>query len=360
MRLYQKALLREMTATTGIALGVISAILLVILSVRILGNAALGEITVTAVLPFITFAYLRFLHILLSLALFTGILLTLSRYWQDSEMVIWSGAGLSPLAWVAPVLRFAVPITLIVALLSLALIPWLTWQKTEYEDYLSARNEEAANLTPGVFAETEGGKRVYFVEGIKERGPDVRNVFIQSEEQGRTGIVVASQGAVETMANGDRFLVLNEGRRYEGIPGNADYRVVHFARYGFRLDPAQITAQAVRPKEMNTLQLLSNPTPANQAEWAWRIGAPISALLLSLFAIPISYFNPRVGRSFNILLAVLLFTLYVNIISLSQAWISRGTMSAGTSLILVHGLAFALLAATYWWRYGRPLIRGRR
>ncbi|MDD5364093.1 MAG: LPS export ABC transporter permease LptF [Gallionellaceae bacterium] len=360
MRLYQKALLREMTATTGIALGVISAILLVIMSVRILGNAALGEITVSAVLPFITFAYLRFLHILLSLALFTGVLLTLSRYWQDSEMVIWSGAGLSPMGWIGPVLRFAIPITLIVAVLSLALMPWLSRQKTEYEDYLSARNDEAANLTPGIFAETQHGNRVYFVENIKDRGPDVRNVFIESEEQGRTGIVVASQGAVETMANGDRFLVLRDGRRYEGIPGQADYRVVNFARYGFRLDPVQITAQAARPKELDTLQLLSNPTPANQAEWAWRIGAPISALMLALFAIPISYFNPRVGRSFNILLAVLLFTLYVNIISLSQAWVGRGAMSAGTSVLLVHGVAFALLAATYWWRYGRALSRGRR
>lgn len=360
MRLYQKALMREMTATTGIALGVVSAILLVILSVRILGTAALGEISVTAVLPFITFGYLRFLHILLSLALFIGVLLTLSRYWQDSEMVIWSGAGLSPMAWVWPVLRFAIPITLIVAALSLAIIPWLSQQKTEYEDYLTARNEEAANLTPGVFAEAQRGDRVYFVESIKERGPDVRNVFIQSEQHGRVGIVVASQGAVETMANGDRFLVLREGRRYEGTPGNADYRVMHFARYGFRLDPAQIKAKAARPKEMDTLQLLRNPTPARLAEWTWRIGAPISALMLALFAIPISYYNPRAGRSFNALLAVLFFTLYINIISLSLAWVERGTMTASASLVLVHGLAFALFALTYWWRFGRPLVRGAR
>lgn len=360
MRLYQKALLREMTATSGIALGVVSAILMVILSVRILGTAALGEISVSAVLPFITFGYLRFLHIILSLALFIGVLLTLSRYWQDSEMVIWSGAGLAPTGWIGPVLRFAVPITLIIAALSLAIIPWLSRQKAEYEDYLSARNEEAANLTPGVFAETQNGKRVYFVESIKERGPDVRNVFIQSEQHGRIGIVVASQGAVEPLDDGDRFLVLRDGRRYEGTPGAADYRIMHFARYGFRLDPAQIATKATRPKERNSLDLLRNPTPANQAELAWRIGAPISALMLSLFAIPISQMNPRAGRSFNILLAILLFTLYINVISLSQAWVGQGTMSAGASMALVHGLTFAVLAAAYWWRYGQPIGRGRR
>ncbi|NTV96753.1 MAG: LPS export ABC transporter permease LptF [Thiobacillus sp.] len=349
-----------MTATSGIALGVISAILLVILSVRTLGTAALGEISVSAVLPLITFAYLRFLHILLSLALFIGVLLTLSRYWQDSEMVIWSSAGLSPMAWFVPVLRFAVPITLIIALLSLAINPWLAQQRTEYEDYLTVRNDEAANLTPGVFAETQRGKRVYFVESLKERGPDVRNVFIQSEDQGRIGIVIAQQGAVETMANGDRFLVLQHGRRYEGTPGLADYRIVDFTHYGFRLDQAQIKAREAPPKERDTAFLLSNPSPVNLAEWVWRIGTPISALMLALFAVPISYFNPRAGRSFNILLAILLFTLYVNVVGLSQAWVGQGALSAGASLALVHGLAFALLAVSYWWRYVRPFARGRR
>lgn len=372
MRLYQKALLREMTATSGIALAVLSAILLVTLSVRILGTAAVGELEVAAVLPFITFGYLRLMPVLLSLALFVGVLLTLARYWQDSEMVIWAGAGLSPMGWVAPVLRFAGPITLIIAGLSLAVIPWVSKQKAEYEDYLTARHEEAANLAPGVFAETQHGQRVYFVESLQERGPAVRNVFIQSEQHGRIGIVAARQGAVEVMKNGDRFLVLKEGRRYEGIPGNADYRVMEFARYGFRLDPTQLEAKAAAPRELDTGQLLRDPTPVNQAEWVWRLGYPISALVLALFAIPLSFYNPRIGRSFNILLAALLYTLYNNVMGLSQAWVGRGEMSAGIGLALVHGGAIATLAVAYWWRYGRPyrgvrwtlrsgwLARGRR
>jgi lipopolysaccharide export system permease protein len=359
MRLYQKALLREMTATSGIALGVLSAILLVSLSVRLLGTAAVGELEVAAVLPFITFGYLRLLPILLSLALFVGVLLTLARYWQDSEMVIWAGAGLSPMAWVIPVLRFAGPIALIIAGLSLAIIPWVSRQKAEYEDYLTTRSEEAANLTPGVFAETQRGSRVYFVESLMERGPDVRNVFIQSEQHGRIGIVVARQGAVEVMDNGDRFLVLKEGRRYEGVPGNADYRVMEFARYGFRLDPTQLAAKAVPPRELDTLQLLSDPTPANQSEWVWRMGYPISAMVLALFAIPLSFYNPRVGRSFNILMAALLYSLYNNVMGLSQTWVARGELSAINGLALVHGAAVAALIVAYWWRYGRPLRRAR-
>jgi lipopolysaccharide export system permease protein len=358
MRLYQRALLKEMTTTSGIALGVLSAILLVTLSVRILGTAALGEFDVSAVVPFISFGYLRLLPILLSLALFAGVLLTLARFWQDSEMVIWFGAGLPPMAWAKPIMRFAVPITLIIAGLSLVVIPWVSRQKADYESYVTQQKQDTTRLTPGVFAETSQGNRVYFVENVKEDNPSVGNIFIQSEQNGRIGIVIATQGKVEAMPNGDHFLVLQQGRRYEGTPGNADYRVMEFNHYGFRLDPAQLAARAPQSRELSTLALLRNPTSVNQSELVWRIGYPISALILALFAIPLSVYNPRVGRSFNILMAALIYTLYNNVMGLSQTWVSRGLMSAWSSQLLVHGVAFAALAAAFWWRYGRPL--GRR
>jgi lipopolysaccharide export system permease protein len=358
MRLYQRALLKEMTATSGIALGVLSAILVVTLSVRILGTAALGQFDVSAVIPFISFGYLRLLPILLSLALFAGVLLTLARYWQDSEMVIWSGAGLPPIAWVTPILRFAGPITLIIASLSLAVIPWVSRQKVEYESYVTHQKQENTRLTPGVFAETGQGNRVYFIEDVKEDNPSVGNIFIQSEQNGRIGIVVANQGNVEPMPNSDHFLVLQKGRRYEGTPGNADYRVMEFSHYGFRLDPAQLAQRTAQPRELSTVELLRNPTSINQAELVWRMGYPLSALILALFAIPLSVYNPRVGRSFNILMAALIYTLYNNVMGLSQTWVSRGLMNAWLSQFMVHGIAFAALAAAFWWRYGRPL--GRR
>ena len=359
MRLYQKALVREMSATAAIALAALTAIVLVSQAVRILGTAATGDLEVGAVLPFITFGYLRLLPILLSLSMFIGALLTLARFWQDNEMAIWSGAGLAPTAWITPILRFAVPITLIIAGLSLVIVPWVSRQKAAYEDYLSTRHEEAASLTPGIFAETSQGQRVYFVESLVDQGPEVRNIFIQSEDQGRTGIVIAERGRVETQANGDRFLVLYQGRRYEGTPGQADYRVMQFARYGFRLDPARLDARPAKPRELDSWRLLTEPSPVNQSELVWRLGYPISALLLALFAIPLSVYNPRVGRSFNILFAALLYALYNNMMGLSQTWVARGDLSAWSSLGLVHGATLGLLVVAFWWRYGHPLRRGR-
>jgi lipopolysaccharide export system permease protein len=357
MRIYQRAALREMTANSAMALGALSAILVVILTVRTLGEAATGEIMAEAVMPFIGFGYLRLLPVLLSVALFMGVLLTLGRYWQDSEMVIWSGAGLSPLAWVKPVIRFATPVALLIGVLSLWLNPWASTKKDQYEQYLSSM-EDVASLTPGVFTESQRHRRVYFVEYVGRDQTQVRNVFIQSEQQGKLGLVVSGSGVVETRPNGDRFLVLDNGHRYEGTPGQADYKEMRFERYSFRLDPSPESMHQ-GPRQRPTEELLRNPTAQNQAEWVWRIGYPISALILALLAIPLSVLNPRAGRSMNLLFAILTYTVYNNVIGLSQTWILQGKLSGDASLVVVHGSAFLVLAGFFLWRFGGLRVSAR-
>ncbi len=358
MRLYQKAALREMTGNAGMALGAISVILMVILSVRTLGEAATGEIMAEAVLPFIGFGYLRLLPVLLSVALFMGVLLTLSRFWHDNEMVIWSSAGLGPLAWAKPVLVFALPISLLIASLSLWLNPWASAKKDQYEQYLSSM-EDVASLTPGVFTESERNNRVYFVEYVGRSDPRVKNVFIQSTQQGRLGVVVSGTGFMQLQDNGDRFLVLEQGHRYEGTPGKADYKEMRFERYSFRLEPSP-TAQQQGPRQRPTMELLRDPTPKNQAEWVWRLGHPISAFILAFLAIPLSVFNPRAGRSMNMLFAVLTYTVYNNVIGLSQTWIMHGKLDANGGLLVVHGTALLVLASVFIWRFRGFRLPGPR
>jgi lipopolysaccharide export system permease protein len=352
MRLFRNALIREMTVTGSIALGALSAIVLVIQVVRILGKAATGDILGAAVLPFLAFGYLHFMPILLSLSLFMAVFLTLTRFWQDSEMVIWSGAGLGPADWVAAVLRFAVPITLLIAFMSLGLIPWAAQKRAEYERALSSR-EQVSTLTPGVFVEADKGKRVFFLEQLDETNLTAQNLFIQAEQHGRPGIVVARSGRLTEMENGDRFLVLDKGRRYEGVPGAADYRLVEFERYSFRLEPAKLDKLVSRPKQLPTARLFIDPTPRNQAELVWRVGHPLGALILAMLAIPLSFYNPRAGRSLNALLAMLTYTTYNNLIGVSEGWVAAGQMSGASAMALVHGVALALVAGAFWLRYGR-------
>jgi len=353
MRIHDRATIREMLVTASYALAGLAAIVVVTLVARIFGRAAIGDISTEAVLPFLGFGLFHMMPVLLSLAMFMGIFLTLNRYWRDSEMVVWLSSGLSHMGWLRPVLLFALPVCLLIALFSLVLLPWAAQKRVAYESYLSNR-DDSSNLSPGLFVEAANGKKVYFVETSDNLDNRVRNIFIRSEQHGRTGIVVAREGKHVAMENGDPFLVLENGHRYEGTPGTPNYRVIEFERYAFRLEPSIAKPRSDKARERSTLTLLSHPTPDNQAEWSWRLGYPISALILALLAIPLSFVNPRAGRSLNILFAVLIYAVYNNLIGLSEGWIVHESLTAIRGMLYIHGSMAALLLVLFWFRMRGP------
>ncbi|MCK7582629.1 MAG: LptF/LptG family permease [Chromatiales bacterium] len=89
------------------------------------------------------------------------------------------------------------------------------------------------------------------------------------------------------MANGDRFAVLLKGRRYEGTPGSAEYRVMEFERYAVRIETREARAVEESPKTACLTDLLRNPSDANKAELLWRLAIPLQALNLVLIAVPL-------------------------------------------------------------------------
>lgn len=353
MQRYERAVTREMVASAAMAFAAMSAILVVVLLVRVLGKAALGDIAGEAVLPMLGFGFLRFLPVLLSLSLFIGVFVSLTRLWRDSEAVIWMNGGVGPLGWIRPVLRFCLPVVLIIALVSLEGVPWGLRMQAEYEQILQAR-EQVTTLTPGVFVEDRQGRRVVFVERLDSDRKQVGNVFIYSQDRGRMGVTVARQGNVQSMDNGDSFLVLEQGKRYEGVPGEADFWMVAYERYGLRIPPQEVIERGTLPRMMGVAQLWQNPVPRHMGEWVSRLGYPLIALILCVLAIPLSYVNPRAGRSLNVVFAILIYAAYANVVGLSQGWVSRSVISAGQSLVLVHGAVLLLVAAFFWYRFKGP------
>jgi lipopolysaccharide export system permease protein len=204
-----------------------------------------------------------------------------------------------------------------------------------------------ARVDPGVFGESRSRDRVFFVESAGSTPGEVRNVFVNSVQHGRTGVMFSRKGLVETAPNGDRFIVMLDGRRYEGVPGEADYRVMEFERYAARVESATGEEPVPTHKSLSTLALLQNPTHANRGELVWRIGVPLSALLLALLAIPMSFVNPRAGRSVNLLFALLAYLVYQNLLSVSQARVALGRLDFSLGWWLVHAVVLAMLLVLF-------------
>jgi lipopolysaccharide export system permease protein len=332
---FLRSTLREFAAAGTAAFVVLLGITFTTQLIRLLGLAARGGVPPDAVLTLMGFAALGYLGVLLSGSMYLAILLSMTRAYRDSEMIVWQSSGVSLIDWFRPVLLFAAPVVAIVAVLSLYLTPWAIGKSEEFRHQLESRDDVSA-VTPGVFRESKNAERVFFVEKVSSDLTQVANVFVHSAQSGRMGVMVASRGYVQTADNGDRYLVLVNGRRYEGTPGQADYRVVNFARYAVRVEQSEATAFFPTQKSRPTLQLMEDPTPVNQAELFWRVGVPVSTLLLAMLAVPLSAVNPRTGRFFNLIIAVLLYMIYNNLINIVQAWVSGKKLSLVTGVISVH------------------------
>ena len=340
--IFHRALLREFAQ---LATAVFLSLFLIAITtrlVRLLGQAAGGKIPTDAVVAFLGFFALNALPVLLSLTLFVTVLLTVTRSYRDSEMVIWFNAGLSLAAWVRPVLAFALPLVALIATLSMVIAPWAVRMSEQYRSRVDAR-DDVARVDPGVFGESRSGDRVFFVESAGSAPGEVLNVFVNSVQHGRNGVMFSRKGLVETAPNGDRFIVVLDGRRYEGVPGGADYRVMEFERYEARIESTAGEEPVPTHKSLSTLALLRNPTHANRGELVWRVGIPLSALLLALLAIPMSFVNPRAGRSVNLLFALLAYLVYHNLLTVSQARVAQGRLDFSVGWWLVHAVVLAAL-----------------
>jgi len=357
--IFRRALLREFGSLALAVFSALFAITLTTLLVRLLGEAAIGKVLSEGVVALLAFSALKYLPVLLSLTLFITVLMALSRSYRESEMVIWFGSGLSLLAWIRPVSLFALPLVFLVAVLSLVLSPWAIGKAEEFRRQMDLR-DEVSRVMPGVFQEAPGKDRVLFVEEIAGDQTNVQNVFIAQVQQGRLDITVSRRGYREVTENGDHFMVLLDGRHYDGVPGDRDFKVMNFGRYAMKIETRETHAGQTSTKAMSTWALLQSQTNDSLSELLWRLGLPISALVLALLAIPLSFVNPRASRSINLILALLTYMVYANLLSIVQAWVSQGRVTFNAGWWSVHAAMLGILALLFYSRLRLGSFLGRR
>jgi len=347
--IFRRELVREFAGLALLVFAILLGIVVLSQLIRLLGDAVGGVLAAEGVPALMGFAALNYLPVLLSLSLFLAVLLALSRSYRDSEMVVWFSSGVGLTRWIVPVLWFALPVAAVIALLSLVLSPWALTKAEEYKQRLNSRDDVTA-ATPGVFRESSTGDRVFFIENIDQEQKRISNIFVQSMQHGKMGTVAAKDGLQETAPNGDRFLILLNGTRYEGVPGQADFRVLQFERYAMRIETEEARKAPARLQSVSTLELLENPDSWNISELEWRISLPLSALILALLAIPLSFVNPRAGRSFNLIAALVIYMIYNNSISVSNSWVGQQKIGAVAGFVSLHGLMLAVAAVLFYHR----------
>lgn len=346
--LFKQALRRDLFNLSGAVFAVLFTVMVTTTLVRLLGRAATDRVASADVLPLIAFASINTIPILMGLTLFITVLLVVSRAFRDSEMVVWFASGLSLTAWVRPVLEFAVPFVGLIAVVSLGVGPWANRQADELRQRFE-RREDVSMVSAGQFRESSQSNRVFFVESLNDERTEVRNVFVSQTDGQRLTVVASSGGRIIHEPDGHRFLVLEDGQRWDGTWGTPQYRFMMFERYGIRLPGAAPLSDVTVAKAQPTWLLLNDPSAVHLGELVRRLGAPLSALIVAIAAIPLAFVNPRAGQSVNLVVALIFYLIYNNAGSVMQAWVAQERVHFAVGLLVPH---LAVLAAVAWlfWR----------
>ena len=237
----------------------------------------------------LTFAATRYMPMLLTLTLFIAVLLSLSRMYRDSEMVVWFASGLSLTRWITPILSVAIPLSLVVGTLSLLVSPWANEQMQEVRNRYEKR-EDIAKVSPGKFQESRGGGRVSFVEEVSGDLSKVQNIFTSMINDGRSSVIVAKEGKVEIDEHGDRFLVMSQGRRYDGLPTEGDFQMMQFEKYAVLLSTqSTLDANNKSAKALPSKTLIDDPSPVRDGELLLACSNVVGHTVLGLAAVWAGY-----------------------------------------------------------------------
>ena len=335
MSIFSRTIVKEYSVTWAVIFMALLLIVFVTQLVRYLGYAADGSIPFRSVLLLLSLGSIKNLPILFSLSIILSVTLSLSRWYRDSEMVIWGSSGKSISSWVPPTLLFVAPISVLIAVLSLYVAPWAE-QRLDAEKQALEVNDDISTLSPGVFLESKNGSTIFFVNGLDATSQILSGIFIFDRKRNEMSVTSASRGWQEQSKKGVIYLVAQDGYRYTEFAKSQEFDAAQFERYGVRMDKTSPQETYVHLSGRSTMSLVEEASPHSYSELIWRIGLPISAILLALISIPISFVNNRGGRSYSVAVGVLLFLFYKNILGIVQTQVYQSSWSVWMGLIFPH------------------------
>ncbi len=340
---------KDLSRAFGVTLVVLVTIVITIMLIKTLGQAAGGRVAAQDVVMLLGFAALSQLPVVLTLALFVAVVSTLSRMYRESEMAVWQACGVPVRRLVPPLLKVAVPVVLVVTALVMVAWPWGNAQSQQLRDRYEKRSD-LSRVAPGQFQASRDGSKVFFIERDSDLAGVGRNVFILSQQGNRESVTTAATGQI-TWDENDRYLVLEQGQRTERGAATGDSSLARFDRYRVLADRQTTRSlDELPPKAMDTAALWASSEPRHLAELVWRTGMVLGALVLALLGLGLAATNPRRPNSWGLLLALLVFVVYFNLINLSQSWVGRGKLGAMEALLAIHGPALALALLMLVWR----------
>lgn len=331
----ERYLFKELAGTLFAVTAVLFLIFVSSWFARLLGQVAAGSVQADVIFLLLGLKSIDALMILLPLSFYLAVLLAFGRLYKDSEMTAMLACGVSLTRVTRLVFWVGFGFALVVAVVSLFLAPWARGERYQLQDEVSAGAGLEA-VAAGQFRELgPGGDIVFYAERLSDDGTRMENVFIQGVRKGNLNLVVAEHGR-QLFEGGARYLLLENGHRYEGAPGQADFRIIQFVTHRVLLQEPEVILQVDETSAIPSSQLWQSSRRHEVAELQWRLSMPISALLLALLAVYLSRTSPRQGRYAKFFVGILVYVIYSNLLGVAKTWVERGKVEPWLGVWWAH------------------------
>lgn len=369
LRIVDRYLARELLWSFIAALMILVLVITGATVADLLAKIAKGHIAADLLLSLIGLRMVDTLTLLVPLSAFLGVQIAYGRLYRESEMAVFSASGLPLSGLLRPLALFAIPVTIVTALISFWFAPAADRQAQTLQEEAS-RSLIIAGLEPGRFIELPNNDGVMYVEGMNGDGTKFTKMFVASEKASADkkttsiNIVTATDGELYHEADGiSRFLGLNDGFRVEGILGQDNFRLMRYERNDIKLsDNANDTTPDSIKRSATTMSLLRSTDVVQRAELQWRLVAPLTVLVLVMLALPLAKSSPREPRYARLLIALLAWFIYYNCLAMWRSRLSQGFTDprVGFWLILIPTTLIAIYLSWRGQQLPKPKAAKRR
>lgn len=345
-------LIREVTLSWLAVTLVLWAVAVVNRLARYFAEAASGELPASVIFSLLGLKSVNYLVTLTPFAFFLGALLALGRWSRDQELTALAAGGIGPGEVYRPLLGLAVALGLVLTGASLVVGPLTA--RTAYAIQAKAQAAtDIAGIVAGRFVEARKGQLVFYAESGSAEDDRLERIFAWANLNGNKIVVMARHARFHrNRETGGTRLILEDGVRYQGTPGDDDYRIMRFGRHGLRISGPETVQGEAKRDAVPFMALWQSNDSKDVAELQWRVSVPLSMITLAFLAVPLIRSAPEKSRHAQLLLAVLIFIIYFHLLKTAQVWIERGEIPAWIGMWWVHMLP--LLAGILLFRWQRP------
>ena len=324
------------------------AVLLIILTAyevgAVLERAAASQFPQGVIARLIYLGLLQYVSLVAPMALLLGIIWAFGRLYHDSEMAAALACGVRPAMLYRPVIALAVVVAAGLAAVTLVLAPRATFQALTLRDK-AIRAGQFAPLAPGQFRAFGGGSAVVYAQQVEPNGA-LGNVFIERTRGSTVEVAVANQARHTVSPDGTtQTIELYHGERFEGVPGSAQFRIMRFAEHTVPIPMPAVHQVVTDLDAAPTAALYASRDLRQQAKLQWRIALPLMCLVLAIVALPLARLRPRQGRYARVWVALVLYVVYLNLLSAGEEWLGHGQIPLLLGLWWVHVVVILLAVA---------------